>query len=466
MVRTGRQYLAQWSTSDLRVWFGGEAVRPRDVPTLARQAETVACYYDQHHRDPARNIVPWGMGQQSVTLLAPDSHEALVKKAAGYRSLASNYFGILGRPPDYVNVVLSAWAAQPAAFGEFAPNVVAYANDVRKNDWFVTHTTSELRGGAKPGIRVIAETDAGVVLSGARAMATSAALCDEILIAPTRALDDDPDKAIICAVPADQPGLKFICRGGAAGHSTLSSNYDETDALVLLDRVFVPWERVFACRDLSAYATLVRSTGTSLACSLQTNARAIAKLELLVSLLKRWEHCHGVHGRLPETLGRILRDLTILNSLQAESLARAEPRGECWQPHDQTIEAAKIYFMECYPKIIARLREDLGPQLFYLFRAEDLDATVREELGRQWGIDEATLSDRQELTGVLHDLLASSFGVRQELYEQFYAGNPRNGVAGFWRNYRGRVASEPRAFAPQNSVEPMGIGLVEKTLDL
>ncbi|GAA5666840.1 4-hydroxyphenylacetate 3-monooxygenase oxygenase component [Brucella sp. NBRC 14130] len=59
-------------------------------------------------------------------------------------------------------------------------------------------------------------------------------------------------------VPMNAPGVKMFCRvsyeqtAATAAHPfdyPLSSRFDENDAILVLDNVFIPWEDVLVLRD-------------------------------------------------------------------------------------------------------------------------------------------------------------------------------------------------------------------------
>ncbi|MFI0486043.1 4-hydroxyphenylacetate 3-hydroxylase N-terminal domain-containing protein [Actinomadura sp. 9N215] len=116
------------------------------------------------------------------------------------------------------------------------------------------------RGGGVSGedaqAGVVEERPDGIVVRGAQMLATGAAVADEIFISCIKPLTpDDRDFAVGFTVPVSADGLKLYCRRpyattGSPYDYPLSTRYDETDALVVLDDVFVPWERVFVDRDV------------------------------------------------------------------------------------------------------------------------------------------------------------------------------------------------------------------------
>jgi 4-hydroxybutyryl-CoA dehydratase/vinylacetyl-CoA-Delta-isomerase len=82
----------------------------------------------------------------------------------------------------------------------------------------------------------------------------------EFLVMPSRNMGAaDADFAVCCALPVDAPGLTIVARPAGRpgeklehGAPLFSRRYGQSTAVLLFDRVFVPWERVFLCRRVGA----------------------------------------------------------------------------------------------------------------------------------------------------------------------------------------------------------------------
>lgn len=90
----------------------------------------------------------------------------------------------------------------------------------------------------------------GIIVRGAKAHTTQAAVSDEIIVIPTRAMTaNDVDYSIAFALPTNSKGLKLIVRpiDELEGNSSnvLSRLDYELETLTIFDNVFVPWNRVF-----------------------------------------------------------------------------------------------------------------------------------------------------------------------------------------------------------------------------
>src|SRR5690606_33030949 len=227
--------------------------------------------------------------------------------------------GWVGRSPDHVAAFLAGFAAHPEAFrGEdhdLGDNVVAYHKRVLEASLFVSYaiippqvsraTTAHAWEGDFIQVGVTEERDDGIVVRGSQMLATGGAVADEIFVSCIKPLTpEDRDFGLGFAVPVSAPGLKLYCRrpSGPAATSAydypLSSKYDETDALLVFDDVFVPWERVFVCRDVEGVRRQFFSTGAHVLGNWQAQTRFAVKLQFLAGLARKVAATNGV-DRIP-----------------------------------------------------------------------------------------------------------------------------------------------------------------------
>jgi len=102
-------------------------------------------------------------------------------------------------------------------------------------------------------VHVVSRDGTGIVISGTKAIVTGAPYMHELLVMPSRNMGAaDADFAVCCAVPVDAPGMTIVARPAGRpgeklehGAALFSRKYGQSTAVVIFDRVFVPWERVF-----------------------------------------------------------------------------------------------------------------------------------------------------------------------------------------------------------------------------
>jgi 4-hydroxybutyryl-CoA dehydratase / vinylacetyl-CoA-Delta-isomerase len=120
-------------------------------------------------------------------------------------------------------------------------------------------------------VHIMERRAGGIVISGAKAIVTSAPYVHELLVMPCRSMtSEDTAFAVCCSVPIASAGLTMIARpAGRPGEpaAKFSSRYGQSTAVCLFDRVFVPWDRVFLAGEWEhagflthAYATHHRQT--------------------------------------------------------------------------------------------------------------------------------------------------------------------------------------------------------------
>jgi len=102
-------------------------------------------------------------------------------------------------------------------------------------------------------VHVVERNGRGIVISGTKAIVTGAPYMHELLVMPSRNMGEaDAAFAVCCAVPVDAPGMTIVARPAGRpgdkvehGAALFSRKYGQSTAVVVFDRVFVPWERVF-----------------------------------------------------------------------------------------------------------------------------------------------------------------------------------------------------------------------------
>ncbi len=173
----------------------------------------------------------------------------------------------MGRTPDYKASLMNTLGANAEYYGQFAANARRWYRRAQENVLFMNHAIVNPpvdRGRPTSAVKDVyvtiqRETDAGVVVSGAKVVATAAALTHYNFLGQNAATATaDPDLAIMFILPMDAPGVKLICRNsyeriaaraGSPWDYPLSSRFDENDAIFVLDNVLVPWEDVLVHRD-------------------------------------------------------------------------------------------------------------------------------------------------------------------------------------------------------------------------
>jgi 4-hydroxybutyryl-CoA dehydratase / vinylacetyl-CoA-Delta-isomerase len=118
-------------------------------------------------------------------------------------------------------------------------------------------------------VHIVERNARGIVISGTKAIVTGAPYMHELLVMPCRAMGrEDADFALCCAVPIDASGITIIARPAGRpgepehGAALFSGRYGQSTAVVVFDRVEVPWERVFLAGEWEHSADLTYDYAT------------------------------------------------------------------------------------------------------------------------------------------------------------------------------------------------------------
>src|SRR6266567_3229849 len=273
-LRTGAQYL-QSLQDGRKVFVDGERVL--DVvahPAFRAAARSIARLYDIAAAPENRELMTFASPKTGQPVLRafqiPKTHADLRQRRLFSEKWAEATFGLMGRTPDHVAGFFCGYAAVPEVFAKggrkFADNVVAFYERMRDEHLYVSYAIVPPQiDRSKPAHKqsdpalyagVVKERDDGIVISGAQQLATGGALSDWLHLSCIHPLQPGDENYANCvAIPVNAPGVKLIPRRPFALHAAnsfdypLSSRFDESDCTVVLDNVFVPWERVFIYRN-------------------------------------------------------------------------------------------------------------------------------------------------------------------------------------------------------------------------
>lgn len=481
-ARTGKQYLDGLQAHTPEIWIGGERIgNVLTHPAFQHITTSVAALYDlQHdpaHRDEMTFTSPTSGERAGLSFLVPRTREDLVRVRSMMKVWADYSGGMMGRSPDYLNRAITAFGAAADYCGEndprFAVNIRKYAEYVREGDRCLTHTLinpqANRAGGpaaqADPYLAagILRETDGGLVIRGARMLATLP-VADEIMVFPStllRGKEEDRPYAFAFAIPTATPGLKFICRetfdpGGSVFDSPLAARFEEMDAVVIFDDVVVPWERVFLLRDVERCNKAFAATGAVAHMAHQVVTKNIAKSEFILGIASLMVEMIAV-DQFQHVQGKIAEIIYYLESMRAFVRAsEADAAIDRWgvmTPAWPPLDAARNLFTGMYPKMIEILQLLGASGLMGRPTLADVEGPMRPTIERYYQAASAPAVDRIKLFRLAWDVALSAFGARQVLYERFFFGDPvRMQMATFGSYDRKPYVDRVRAFLAREPV--------------
>jgi 4-hydroxyphenylacetate 3-monooxygenase oxygenase component len=467
-IKTAQQYLDSLR-DDRAVYIDGERIKDvtKDKRT-ARAAETMAELLQMQH-DPALAPAltydsPSTGDKVGLTHLQPKSKHDLVRRNDAIKVWMDATCGMLGRSPDYKNVMWSAYAASAGIFKrdryDGSQNVRNYHEYVRENDLLMTHVLVNPQvDRSKPAhlqesdiiAHIVKETDAGIVVSGARMVATLCAIANEIVVMPaavrwqTTDTIDTTDYSFGFAIPADTPGMKFVCR---PSYSDLRSDcvidypftlrYDESDGLAMFDNVLVPWEKVFHYRDPDFDGEVTGRAQIYPHMIMQSVVRAQAKSEFMMALTfaiarsTKIDQHNPVQLLLAETMSVAEFARTCRIAAEAEAF---ETEFGIYSPGTRTLQVWQALYWEMYKRQCEIIRTLGAGGLVAAPSINELAGEAKDLVETYFQSVNADAKSRIKLLRLAFDASASSFAGRQQLYEQYYLGDPNRAQSMWYRSY-------------------------------
>ena len=445
-ARTGKEYL-DGLRDDREVWLNGERVTDVTAhPALAAAARSVASLYDLQHEEAGDCLMadPETGEPVNVSHVIPRSREDLRRRHVVIERIAQRTLGLMGRSPDYLNVTLAGFAGRCDVWEangneQGAANLLAFQKEAARRDLCLTHAiinptvdkaiAEQAAGGGEVVLHKVADTSSGILVRGARALATLAPFADEMFVYPGQPIPKDAHPyALAFSIPMNTPGLKVMCRDSFARDGSrfdhpFSGRFDEQDAVVIFDNVEVPRHRVFLDGDPEIYNKAL-AAGWTANIMQQTTIRAQVKLEFAYELATRMvEVINAANPTTNEQLGEIwsYAELTRAGLRAAEADAFDWGNGT-WFPDDRPFVALRPTLPRWFPRV---------NEIIKLIGAHNLVATpTAAELANPelrplidlyyQGANGTPAEERIRVFRAAWDFVGTALGGRNELYERFY----------------------------------------------
>ena len=211
----------------------------------------------------------------------------------------------------------------------------------------------------------------------------------------------------------------------------LSSRFDENDAVIVLDNVFIPWENVLAYRNIEVSNNFVAGSGFVPRFTFHGCTRLAVKLDFMTGLLLKategagTKNFRGVQAKIGEVvaLRNMFWGLSTAMALDPEPGPNGLviPNQYSSAAYRALAPGAWVKVKNIFEQVVAGgliqlpssskdfLNEDLRPYLDTYYRGTGISA-----------------EERVKLLKMVWDTIGTEFGGRHELYEVNYAGNHEN----------------------------------------
>ena len=449
---TGAEFLDSIDDGRAIYIYGERVGKVTEHPAFRNTARMIARLYDAMH-DPelAGNLMtPTDTGSGGVTqayFKAPKTVEDSVAGRDAIAQWARLTYGWAGRAPDYKAAFLATLGANAEFYSPYQENAQRWYKFSQERVPFVNHAIIHppMDRDKPPNevtdvcVHVEKETDAGIIVSGAKVVATGSALTNYTFVAHHGLIPvQDKNFAAIFMIPSNAPGVKFICRTsfeltatvmGSPFDYPLSSRMDENDAIFVLDKVLIPWENVFVYGDVDTANNFFPQTGFLPRALLHGCTRLSVKLDFIAGLILKAIDAAGTKDfrGVQANVGEIIAWRNMFWSLTEAMVRNPMPwLGDYLLPNMTPASAYQVLMSFAYSKIKYIIEETAASGLIFLnshardFASPELRPYLDRYLRGSNGYD---AEQRVKLMKLLWDAIGTEFGGRHELYEINYSGS-------------------------------------------
>jgi len=253
-IRTGDDYIESLRNRDLIIYLFGELVKePVDHPMIRPSMNAVAETYDLAVREEALATADssiTGLKVNRFLHIAESAEDLVLQRCVGM---------------DALNALHSTTFEIDEKHGtDYHKRFLEFVKMVQQENLVIGGAMTDPKGDRSKGpseqedpdlfTRVVDTDDKGIYVSGAKAHQTGCINSHWIILMPTvRLTENDKDWAFVGAIPADAKGVTYIYGRQSCDTRSMedgdiddgNAKYGGQEALMILERVFVPWDKVF-----------------------------------------------------------------------------------------------------------------------------------------------------------------------------------------------------------------------------
>ncbi|MGE7950007.1 4-hydroxyphenylacetate 3-monooxygenase, oxygenase component [Lysinibacillus sp. NPDC093688] len=462
-VINGKDYINRLNQLNNEIWYDGEKIEGllSEHPVFKGLIQSKADLYDLQHdpkiKDEMTFISPASGELIGLSYLQPKTKEDLIRRRKMIEHWARYSGGIMGRSPDYLNTVLMSFASSVSFLNNkdkcFPKNLQAFYELAREKDLSFTHTFISpqvnrsyiyIENTDEPiAAKVIDKNEKGIIIKGARLLATQGGLTDEVLVFSVGKFLFNEDEAFAFSIPSNTKGLKFICRetfsgGQSSFNYPLSSRFEEMDSIVVFDNVLVPWNRVFYYNNAEVAEEFPNQSSFHPFTKHQVLTRQIVKTEFVLGIAELLIETINIseYHHIQEKMSEIIIGLETMKALleKSENNAKLDEWGYM-RPEIFPLQVAGNIFPKIYPRFTEIIQLVGASGMITLPTEKAFHSIIRNDLDFYLQGATKTAVERVKIFRLAWDLTMSSFGTRQTQYERYFFGDPIRLSSDLYKKY-------------------------------
>ncbi|MBM7631199.1 4-hydroxyphenylacetate 3-hydroxylase family protein [Geomicrobium sediminis] len=442
---TGKEYLHRISKLKTEIWLEGSLLQGpvTEHPAFKAVLQSKAKLYDLVHEKQYEDILSAKDHQSNFSYEPMKTKEDLEKHRLATQVWANQNAGLLGRSPEYGNTIITTLANAKDYFAmegsEYGERIERIHKEALEHDLTFTHTFVNPKARKRSSFfseeeelpiaaKIVDETDEGIVIDGARLLATQGGITDEVIVLPA---GFEKDSLFAFSIPSATPGLKFLARPSYATDSLYdepySSQFEEGDAIVVFDNVLVPWDRVFLYKSERLSQGLFFETGLEPALLFHASNRQIVKTEWLIGLAEEMVETLKI-SQFQHIQQKLAEMITALEAMRAfvyssEAQAGVNEYG-MMVPFAPPLKAAVSYYQTTYPRLVEIIQLIGASNFIAAPNEKDFQSPIAPLLERFIGGYDTSAKEKVQLLRLAKDLTMGDFGSRQTQFERYFYGDP------------------------------------------
>jgi 4-hydroxyphenylacetate 3-monooxygenase len=287
-------------------------------------------------------------------------------------------------------------------------------------------------------VHLVKERDDGIVISGAKMLATGSAITHGTFVAQNSSVHlaqgKAEDFALVFIADMDTRGAKLLCRSSYEDKAIspfdhpLSSRFDENDAVLVFDNAFIPWENILIYRDVEKANAFYRASGFFNRYNLQAGTRLGVKLDFMAGLFAKAIAANGTDEfrGVQAALGDVIGWRNLIWALTTTLCLDTQPGpGTSVIPKSEHAATLRLFSHHCWAEIHQLFSTFLGgsPLAAPSSYKELLNDDLRPLIDKYYRGSDSSAEQRVKLFKLVWDAIGTEFGARHALYERNYAGN-------------------------------------------
>lgn len=412
------------------------------VRSITRLYDTL---HDPAHRDLLTTVDAYGIRTHKFFAPSYSTAELLAAREA-IAAWARLSYGFMGRTPDYKAAFMASLGANPEFYAPFQDNALAWYKRFAGRALFLNHVlvnppvdrNKPIHEVADVFIHLVKERDDGIIVSGAKMLATGSALTHGTFVAQNSSANlakgQAEDFALVFIAAMDTPGATLLCRPSYEARATspfdhpLSSRFDENDAVLLFDNAFIPWENVLVYRDVEKANAFYRASGFFSRYNLQAGTRLGVKLDFMAGLFAKGLAANGTDEfrGVQVALGELIGWRNLIWALTTTLCVDPQPGpGGSVIPKTEHAATLRLFSHRCWSEVHSLFETYLGgsPLVAPSSYRDLLNDDLRPLIDKYYRGSESSAEQRIKLFKLIWDAIGTEFGARHALYERNYSGN-------------------------------------------